>query len=579
MAIQRLPFGNRIPGVQFTEDYILPSVGGTRDTITCIIGTAQTGPVEPTVITTLSDFEALFGLPLADNYGVKAANVILPNTVMYVRVCSTGARVLFKDGSNNVFQAKQGGVALQGAQVQVVVEDEVITVITSQNEEVIETIKCSSNPLDSEYIFNVFDHYSTNLKLSVSEDYTFVDKAFIGVGGTVGATNATATADTIEIRSKYADAKINGAVFHLLQNINGKPYAQLIQDGKVIEEIPISSNIESVEDFRLRVGSSSSYIEITKLDAITPVSVTLQGGNAGTSNLVDDDYFDALDKIADPSIYQIDTLIIPGVTSTAVQHKAKTVCEDRGDTIFIADHPLGLRGSLVRDYVKAQGRFSTNFPLNSQQVAVFSPWVKYNDGNISFYPPSIIAAQKLASNDKEFNVWDSCAGIKRATLNNIAGLEYEPTKSDLNMLYNDALVNPIVSLTGKGFVIWGNKTTKVPVYANAPEPICSLNVRRLVNYLRKLIYDATLPFVFDVNDNFTWTSISNVVCPLLDAIKNNRGLDDYVFICDETINTAEQIDQLTLNCMLKIRPTRSAEYIDVDLKIYPFTVDFDGGVR
>ena len=577
MSIQRLPYGNRIPGVMFTEETITPSVGGSRDTITCILGTATTGPSDPTIVSSLEDFKLLFGSPLPDNYGVKAANVILPNTIMYVRVLSSGARTTFKDGSTTVFVAKNGGTHLQSSQVSVIAEGEVIKVELSQDDAVLETIICSSNPLDSEYIHSVFDNYSSYLNLAVSSDYEFTDKAFVGTGGTTGALQATGTSENMEIQSKYADSRINGTNVHLLQNVQGKPYVQVIKDNVVIEEIPVSGNIETIEDFRLRVNSSSAYINITKLDSIDPVTVTLSGGNAGTTSLDDADYFDAIDKVADPSIYKIDTLIIPGVTSNAVQAKAMRVCEERGDTIFIADAPLGLRGSLVRDFVKGQGRFSVNTPLTSDQVTVLSPWIKYNDGAVSFYPPSIILADTLATNDKKFNVWSSSAGIKRGLVTKIAGLEYNPTKSELNILYNDALVNPIVYLTGKGYVIWGNKTTKIPTYANAPEPICSLNVRRLVNYLRKAIYDAMLPFVFETNDSFTWASVRNVVCPLLDAIKDNRGLDDYRFICDETVNTAEAIDQLQLNCTLSIRPTRCAEYINVDLKIYPYTVEFEGG--
>jgi phage tail sheath protein FI len=144
----------------------------------------------------------------------------------------------------------------------------------------------------------------------------------------------------------------------------------------------------------------------------------------------------------------------------------------------------------------------------------------------------------------------------------------------MDILYNDALVNPIVNITGKGFVIWGNKTTKPPVYKNAPEPVCSLNVRRLINYLRKVIYDATLPLLFEANDAFTWAMMENIVNPILTTVKNGRGIDDYKFICNETTNTAENIDSLLMTAVLMIRPTRSAEYINIDLNIYPYTVEF-----
>lgn len=576
MTVQRLPFGNRIPGIQFTETSILPAVNGGRDTITCIIGTAKSGPVEPTIVTSADDLQALFGDVLADNYGLRAAKHILPNTVMYVRVLSKGTRVQFKDEAVPVFVAKEGGTLLQGAEVSIEVAGDVISVNLVKEDELLESIVCSANPLDGEYIFKVYDNNSNYLKLAVSSDYEFTNKIFNGVGGSTGAQCAEGSADNLKVVSKYPDSRLNGSKFNLATTTKGLPYAKLTKNGVVLEEIPYSTEIESIDEFVARVNSSSIYIEIEELTSLAATTVTLEGGNGGTTSLEADDYIDAINKIADPAVYRVDTLIVPGVTLTNVQAHAMTICEDRGDTLYIADHPIGLKGGAVRDFIQAKGRFISNYALNSEYVACFSPWVKVKEDSVIFYPPSIIAAEMLANNDKKFFPWNACAGIQRGLVSKIVGLEYLPSRTDIDILYNDALVNPIVNITGKGFVIWGNKTTKVPAYAVAPEPICSLNVRRLINYLRKAIYDVTLPLVFEANDAFTWTTMKNLVCPILDAVVNNRGLDDYIFVCDETTNTAENIDKLTLTATLSIRPTRAAEYIDINLKVYPYTVEFEG---
>lgn len=571
---QRLPYGTNVPGIRFTENYVMPAVSGERDTITCILGTAKSGPTDPTVVNSTSDFKLLFDTALQDDYGIKAANVILPDTVMFVRVLSKGARTVFKDDNKDIFIAKEGGTHLVGTSIDIESLDGVITITLNKGDDTLESIICSSNPLDSEYIYKVFDNYSTYLKLAVTDTYTFETKALIGSGGTVGAARGLGQVEGFEVATKYPDARLNNAVVHLLNTLEGKPYIQLLRNNIVLEEVPFSNKLENLEDFIARVNSTSKYIEITKLESFSPCQVTITGGDAGTTSITAEDFIDALDKIADASIYRIDTLIIPGVTDTRVQAYAQDICEFRGDTLFIADHPLGLRSNHVRDFVRARGQFSANTPLASSYVSVFSPWVKYNDGNISYYPPSIFAAKQLSNNDKSFKTWDSCAGVKRGVLKSIAGLEYDPSKTEMDILYNDALVNPIVNITGKGFVIWGNKTTRPPIYKNAPEPVCSLNVRRLINHLRKVIYDATLPLLFEANDAFTWAMMENIVNPILTTIKNGRGIDDYKFICNETTNTAENIDSLIMSAVLMIRPTRSAEYISIDLNIYPYTVEF-----
>lgn len=571
---QRLPYGTNVPGIRFTENSILPAVNSDRDTITCILGTAKSGPTDPTIVNSASDFKLLFDTALQDDYGIKAANVILPDTVMFVRVLSKGARTVFKDDNKDIFIAKEGGTHLVGTSIDIESSDGVITITLNKGEDTLESIVCSSNPLDSEYVYKVFNNYSTYLKLAVSDVYTFETKALIGSGGTTGAARGVGQTEGFEVATKYPDARLNNAVVHLLNTLEGRPYIQLIRNGIVLEEIPYSSNLENLSDFIARVNSTSNYIEVTKLTSFEPCNVTITGGDAGTTSVTAEDFIDALDKIADASIYRVDTLIIPGVTDNRVQAYAQEICEFRGDTLFIADHPLGLRSNHVRDFVRARGQFSANIPLASSYVSVFSPWVKYNDGNVSYYPSSIFAAKQLSNNDKSFKTWDSCAGVKRGVLKSIAGLEYDPSKSEMDILYNDALVNPIVNITGKGFVIWGNKTTKPPVYKNAPEPVCSLNVRRLINYLRKVIYDATLPLLFEANDAFTWAMMENIVNPILTTVKNGRGIDDYRFICNESTNTAENIDSLLMTAVLMIRPTRSAEYINIDLNIYPYTVEF-----
>ena len=577
MANSRMPFGNRVPGVLFTETSILPVVGGQRDTITCIIGTAKSGPVDPQIVNTLEDLEVIFGNALVDSYGIKAANYILPNTVMYVRVVSKGARVRFQDDAIDVFIAKEGGVLLQGAEVSVTVEGDIIDVALVQDDVILETVRCSMNPLDAEFIHKVFDNYSSYLKLGVSEDYEFVNKVFNGIGGTNGARCAEGVADNLKVSSKYPDARLNGAKFSIGINVKGKPYATLMIGNAIVEEIPYSSEIESMQEFKERVSSTSAYVNLDELTSLVATTVTLEGGDAGISNVEAQDYIDAINKIADPAVFRIDQLIVPGITDSAVQVHAMRVCENRGDTLYIADTPLGLKAGAVRDFVNAKGRFSARNALNSSFVACYSPWVKINDGNVVYYPPSIVIARQMAENDKAHHVWDACAGINRGTLSGIIGLEYNPSKNDMDILYNDGLINPIVNITGKGFVVWGNKTSKIPVYANAPEPICSANVRRLLNYLRKVIYDVTLPLVFEANDAVTWASMNNAVKPILDAIVDSRGIDAYKFVCDETTNTAANIDQLLLTASLSIRPTRAAEYIDVNLKVYPYTVEFEGG--
>jgi len=69
----------------------------------------------------------------------------------------------------------------------------------------------------------------------------------------------------------------------------------------------------------------------------------------------------------------------------------------------------------------------------------------------------------------------------------------------------------------------------------------NINVRRLINFLKKSIANACTVQNFDPNDSFTRLALVNISNDFLRPIKQGRGLYDFESICDKRNNTKDII--------------------------------------
>jgi hypothetical protein len=76
-------------------------------------------------------------------------------------------------------------------------------------------------------------------------------------------------------------------------------------------------------------------------------------------------------------------------------------------------------------------------------------------------------------------------------------------------------------------------------------------------------------FVFEPNDPITWRRVRYSFEPLLSDVQSRRGIIDYKVICDETINTPARVDRNELWVRILIKPTKAAEFIQIDFVILP----------
>ncbi|MHA2031648.1 MAG: phage tail sheath C-terminal domain-containing protein, partial [Candidatus Kariarchaeaceae archaeon] len=133
-----------------------------------------------------------------------------------------------------------------------------------------------------------------------------------------------------------------------------------------------------------------------------------------------------------------------------------------------------------------------------------------------------------------------------------------PTQKQRDLLYRIS-TNPVRTIPGIGFTIWGQKTLQ-----KKPSAFDRINVRRLFLVLEKATLQIMRFFVFEPNTTFTRTRVVNTLNPIFEVPKNNEGVQDFLIVCDERNNTPATIDNNELIVDIYIKPVRTAEFILVN---------------
>ncbi len=282
----------------------------------------------------------------------------------------------------------------------------------------------------------------------------------------------------------------------------------------------------------------------------------------------------AIDMVAEPETLDMNILCVPGLQNEELTSHMLEVCKLRGDSLALIDLKGDYRyahdmNSGVEDRPNSVTSVVEN--LESRQIdnsygAAYFPAVFVPTEGI-FMPASIAALGALGGTEGRQALWFAPAGFSRGGLNvNSAGLAVSRTSlhlisSDRDALYN-ININPIATFPNEGVVIFGQKTLQT-----TPSALDRVNVRRLVNYIKKQISRAATRVLFEPNVEATWSNFKSVVDPFLLAIKNGYGLDDAKIVLDETTTTADLIDRNIMYCKIYIRPTRAIEYIAIDFVV------------
>ena len=198
-------------------------------------------------------------------------------------------------------------------------------------------------------------------------------------------------------------------------------------------------------------------------------------------------------------------------------------------------------------------------PITSTTYGVFDSGYKYMfdrfNNTFRYVPLNGDIAGTCARTDIEQFPWFSPAGTARGSILNSVKLIYNPGKKQRDILYSNR-INPVIQSPGAGIILFGDKTG-----FGKSSAFDRINVRRLFIFLEDAISAAAKDQLFEFNDELTRTNFVNIVEPFLREVQSNRGIFDFVVICDETNNTGAVIDRNEFVADIFIKPARSINFI------------------
>lgn len=283
-------------------------------------------------------------------------------------------------------------------------------------------------------------------------------------------------------------------------------------------------------------------------------------------------YHKALEIMGNTSEVDVKLLAVPGIRHEVVTDRIIDTVETRFDAMAIIDveERDAFNNVITSSDVQppSVNNIATNFNLRSLDTsfaAAYYPDVVVTDpfgGLETRVPPTVVALGALSLNDSIARPWFAPAGYTRGILQTTIDTTVKLSRANLDDLY-DVDINPITSFPGtEGIVVWGQKTLK-----RAQSALDRINVRRLLIEIRREVKRVANTLLFEPNREETLARFSALVNPILQRIQEQQGLDGFRVIIDTTTTTQADVENLTIRGKIFLRPTKVAEFIDLDFVI------------
>jgi hypothetical protein len=246
-------------------------------------------------------------------------------------------------------------------------------------------------------------------------------------------------------------------------------------------------------------------------------------------------------------------VIIEGDKPVAAKKELAQLAEDlNGEAIAVLDVPYEYQTPTnMIEWV------SETLLLNTSYAALYhnrsSIYDKYN-GIYRWVANSGRVAGVYAWVDKNYYPWYAPAGMNRATLNEVIDIREKFRLPSRDILYANR-INPI-AIIRNAVTVYGQKTL-----LDKDSYLNRVNVRRLLCYLKRKSRRLAEQYVFEFNDEFTRAELTGIFNEFLQWVQNNRGLEEFLVVCNEVNNPSIVRENNELYIDLYVKPTPVAEFI------------------
>ena len=295
-------------------------------------------------------------------------------------------------------------------------------------------------------------------------------------------------------------------------------------------------------------------------------------------------YKQGLDTFRNPESVNINVFATPGINYTdnldLVNVAIDMIEEDRADSLYVVTTSEGVTydnvsstsglGFTTADISSAEDMVDLLdiADIDSNYTCTYWPWIQERDVENSvnvWLPPTLEVVRNIALTDNVSFPWFAVAGYSRGLTKAIQP-RVKLTEEDRDTLY-EGRINPMAYFSDEGTIIWGNKNLQVKDSA-----LDRINIRRLLLQARKLVSAVAVRLLFEQNDQIVRNQFLNLVNPILDNIRKERGLVDFRVVLS---SDPEEIDRNEMRGKIFLKPIPSLEFIEVEFNVTPTGASFD----
>lgn len=318
-------------------------------------------------------------------------------------------------------------------------------------------------------------------------------------------------------------------------------------------------------------------------------SYDFSGGAFDTSTITDIDYIG--DSVGENGLHYFDNdvdfikIAVPEKAVPAIDDALIAYAEMRKDCRAVLRTPIGISGLTAIDYRDREGVF---------EGSGIAPDTWYADmffGGLHIQHPTtgeethihsigdVLGAMSMR--DSKQSEWYAVAGSKRGRIGKTLGVDYNlgsaARSTEFDQVSNRG-INAVIDDKDFGVVIWDNVTL-----SKSATLLRHSNVADLLVYLSRAISPLAKSELFNPNDIETWKAVYRKVRPLLELIKEKRGIWDYLYQGDQLIddisqaqvNTGTTIDAGQYLFNLYIKPKVAMKYIGIKVVVANSGVSFE----
>lgn len=290
------------------------------------------------------------------------------------------------------------------------------------------------------------------------------------------------------------------------------------------------------------------------------LTATALGGGTDGDAVTAADKITALEKLGNPEELSLQ-LLMNGGDSTATYQKAMlSLCETnrKHETFAILTTPAD-KEKLQDAVTQLVNYRKTDLNANSYMGSIYTPHVKYYDrfnDRYFFASPDGMVANKINATIRDYGYNFPAAGYTRGQLGTALDVQKKFLPGELNSLC-DNQINAIKNDPGRGVVIFDNQTlyTTKSDLQDQNNMICiNLQIRP---GLREFLKD----YLFELNDEITRGIIVAKIDLFMKDVKAQRGVSDYLIVCDNTNNSPNDVQAGILNIDLYVKMVKGIKFI------------------